>query len=222
MNPEPRTPHPDPHADAPVLLAGAKLPGARAALILLHGRGATAEDILALADAFAQPDVAYLAPQAANIHDWPQWYPQRFIMPLAANEPYLSSALRLVDAIVAGVVRAGLPHERIVIGGFSQGACLALEYVARNARRWGGALGFSGGLIGPPGMARAYSGTLAGTPVFLGVSSGDAHIPTASVRESAAALAALGGAVTTRVYPGGWHSIIDDEIEAGRAILAGV
>lgn len=211
-----------PHGAAPVLLHGAKLTEARAAVILLHGRGASAEDILSLADAFAQPDLTWLAPQAAVVNGGPQWYPHRFIAPLESNEPYLSSALRMVDEVVAGIVRGGLPHERIVMGGFSQGACLALEYVARNARRWGGALGFSGGLIGPPGMARTYGGSLAATPIFIGVSSGDPHIPTTSVQESAASLSALGGVVDARVYPGGWHTIIDDEIEAGRAILAGV
>jgi predicted esterase len=201
---------------------GVPVAQARAVMILLHGRGATAESILELAAAFAQDDAAYLAPQAPLIHHAPQWYPQRFLAALKDNEPYLSSALQTVDQLVAEVTASGVPHTRIVIGGFSQGACLALEYVARHARRWGGVLGYSGALIGPPDLPRSDTGTLDGTPVFIGSSEGDQHVPPASVRSSAAALTALGAQVTTRLYPGGWHTIIDDEIAAGRALLAAV
>lgn len=206
----------DPHAGQPVLTAGKPLAAASGALILIHGRGATAESILDLADYLPHPDLAYLAPQAADY----TWYPYSFLSPLARNEPYLSSALARVAAVVAQVEAAGIPPARIVLGGFSQGACLASEYVARHAQRYGGLLVFSGGLIGPEGAPRDYDGTLAGTPVFVGCSDVDPHIPIDRVRETADVLTRLGARVDSRVYPRMGHTINQDEIDAAAALVA--
>jgi predicted esterase len=141
-----------PHQGQPVLAAGAPLDQARAAMVLIHGRGASAQDILSLTDELSQPDVAYLAPQAAGN----TWYPYSFLAPLSSNEPYLSSALDVVAALLEHIAAAGIPAERTLLLGFSQGACLSLEFVARNARRYGGVAGLSGGLIGPDGASRDY------------------------------------------------------------------
>lgn len=205
-----------PQAGCQVLAVGRPLAEARGALVLIHGRGATAESILELADYLAQPDLAYLAPQAADY----TWYPYSFLMPIERNEPYLSSALACVGEVVAGVEAAGIPPERIFLGGFSQGACLASEYAARNARRFGGLLLFSGGLIGPDGTPRDYPGSLAGTPVFLGCSDSDPHIPADRVRETAVVLERLGGRVDSRLYPRMGHTINQDEMDAAAALLA--
>jgi len=205
----------DPHQGQPVRTAGAALADAPAAVIMLHGRGAAAAEILALAGELGHPELAYLAPQAAG-HSW---YPFRFMEPLERNEPDLSSALAVVDRLVAQTEAAGVPAEKIVVLGFSQGACLALEYAARDARRYGGVVGLSGGLIGPDGTPRDESGSLAGTPVFLGCSDVDAHIPKERVIESADVLRRLGGEVDARLYPGMGHTINRDELNAVRAIL---
>src|SRR5690606_34959596 len=196
--------HPnDPHAGGPLLTAGRPTAEARGALILIHGRGATAESILDLVEYLRHPALAYLAPQATGN----TWYPCSFLEPMARNEPYLSSALSRVGAVVAEVEAAGIPAERIFLGGFSQGACLAGEYVARNARRYGGLIAFSGGLIGPAGTPRDYAGSLDGTPVFLGCSDVDPHIPLGRVEETAAVLARLGARVDKRIYPRLGHTI---------------
>lgn len=197
-----------PHQGQPVLTAGQPLGQAKAAMILVHGRGATAQSILTLADEFKQPDFAYLAPQAAGN----TWYPYSFLAPLADNEPGLSSGLAALAAVLAQIEQEGLPAEKTILAGFSQGACLALEFVARNARRYGGAVAFSGGLIGPPGTPRDYPGLLEGTPVFLGCSDVDFHIPLERVHESAAVMKKLGGEVTERIYPDMGHTINQDEI----------
>lgn len=205
-----------PHQSQPVLAAGKPLSDAGGALILIHGRGASAESILDLAEYLPHPDLAYLAPQAADS----TWYPYAFLAPMANNEPYLSSALARVAEVVAQVEAAGLPPERIFLGGFSQGACLASEFVARNARRYGGLLVFSGGLIGRDGTPRDYQGSLAGTPVFIGCSDVDPHIPAGRVRETAAVLERLGATVDSRIYPRMGHTINQDEIDAAAALLA--
>lgn len=207
-----------PHDHAPVRRAGRPLAEAQAALILVHGRGATAESILSLADYLPHPSMAYLAPQAAGN----TWYPYSFLMPMEQNEPHLSSALARLASLLGDVERAGIPAERVVLAGFSQGACLASEFVARHAQRYGGLLVFSGGLIGPPGTPRAYEGTLAGTPVFLGCSDVDPHIPLARVNETAEVLARLGAAVDKRIYPRFGHTINQDEIDAAAALVATV
>ena len=198
----------DPHATAAVETAGAPLAQATAAMLMIHGRGATATSILELAAEFAAPNWAYIAPQAsANT-----WYPYSFLVPLERNEPYLTSALAAISRTFAQIVASGIPAERIVVLGFSQGACLASEWAARNAQRLGGVVGLSGGLIGPDGTKREYPGSLAHTPVFLGCSDVDAHIPAARVRESAAVLERLGANVTARLYPGMGHTVNADEI----------
>lgn len=206
----------DPHGGQPVLTAGAPAAKARAAVLLVHGRGASAPDILTLADEFGIPDVAYWAPQAAAN----TWYPYRFLEPLAKNEPWLSSALAKVGAVLGQIAAAGVPPEKTVLMGFSQGACLATEFGARNAKRYGGLVGLSGGLIGPDGTPRAYAGSLAGTPVFLGCSDVDPHIPAARVAHSAEVLGALGGAVTQRLYPNLAHTVNHDEVRWVQGLLA--
>jgi predicted esterase len=205
----------DPHGAQPLLAAGAPLTGARAVVIMIHGRGASAESILTLAPAFQAEGVAYLAPQAGG----GTWYPYGFMSPMQQNEPGISSGMRAIARAVGQAEAAGVPSERTVLLGFSQGACLASEFVARNARRYGGLAVLSGGLIGPDGTPRDYAGALDGTPVFLGCSDIDGHIPAPRVRESAEILRRLGGDVDMRLYPGMGHLVNDDEIEAVRAML---
>ncbi len=208
----------DPHRGQPVLAAGQPLDQAAGVLILVHGRGDSATGILGLAEVLGQPDFAYLAPQAAGN----TWYPYSFLAPIEGNEPGISSGIAALGAVVESAKAAGLPYERIVVGGFSQGACLATEFVARNARRYGGVLGFSGGLIGPEGTPRDYTGSLNGTPIFLGCSDVDFHIPKERVELTAQVLERLGGKVTNRLYPGMGHTINQDEIDFGRQILESV
>lgn len=209
---------PGPHAGQPLLAAGEPLEQARAAMLMLHGRGASAEDILSFVGELAQPEFAYLAPQASG-HTW---YPYGFLSPLEANEPYLGSALALLDAALAHITAAGVPLERVIVLGFSQGACLGLEYVARRARRYGGVVGWTGGLIGPDDTPRDYAGSLAGTPVFIGSSDVDPHVPLARVELTAEVLRRLGADVTTRIYPNMPHTVNEDEIAFVRAMMASV
>lgn len=205
-------------ADLELLVAGEPLAQARGAVVMIHGRGASAESILSLAESLQTDGLALLAPQAAG----GSWYPHSFLMPLDQNEPFLSAALAAVGATLAEVAAAGIGPERTVLLGFSQGACLATEWVARNARRYGGLLALSGGLIGPDETPRDYPGDLGGTPVFLGCSDVDFHIPVGRVRESAAILERLGGAVNLRLYPGMGHTVNQDELDTAQAILDGV
>lgn len=204
-----------PHQDQPVLIAGEPLEQARAAMIMVHGRGATARDILSLAGEFDASGFAFLAPQAAGN----TWYPNSFLKPIPSNEPGLSSGLAVLSALVEQLEDAGIPAERTILLGFSQGACLATEFVARNARRYGGVAGLSGGLIGPDGTPRDYPGSLDGTPVFLGCSDVDFHIPKERVEESAEVLERLGGSVTMRLYPGMGHTVNQDEITEVQRIM---
>jgi predicted esterase len=196
-------------------MAGEPISRARAAVLMLHGRGASAEDILSLANEFDQPGFAYLAPQAAGN----TWYPNRFLVPLQQNEPWLSSALGFVEAVLGEVINAGIRREQIMLLGFSQGACLTLEFAARNAGRYGGVVGFSGALIGPEDTPRDYPGSLAGTPVFLGCSDVDFHVPKEYVQQSAEVMKQLGGEVTMRLYPNMGHTINQDEIEFVRGMM---
>ena len=205
-----------PHENSQAYSAGAKLDEATAALILLHGRGATAEDILSLSTFLTQPGLAFLAPQAEDY----TWYPNRFIFPVEQNEPYLSSALDLVDKIVQQVTDTGISTEKIFIGGFSQGACLASEYVIRNPKKYGGLLVFSGGYIGPLNIQRQPNGDLNGTPVFLGCSDIDPHIPLERVKETTALLRAMGAQVTEKIYPAMGHTIINDEIKLAQELIS--
>ena len=208
-----------PHAGQALRRSGAALPEADAALILLHGRGGEAANMLGLATLLALPGVAGLAPQAAG-HSW---YPRRFTEPVGLNEPFLSSALSVVEDLVLRLNGAGLKAERVALLGFSQGACLALEFVRRHPQRFGAVLGLSDGLIGdvfqPPAVKDE---PLAGTPILLSCSQHDAHVPLARVRETELALRRLGASVTTRIRPGGVHGVHDDEIEATRALLASI
>jgi phospholipase/carboxylesterase len=205
----------DPHAGSPVVTAGAPVTEAAAAVIAIHGRGAAPVDILALQPAIEHRDVAWLAPAAAGR----RWYPNRFIADIASNEPYLGSALRRIETLVGDLVAQGVAHQHIVFLGFSQGACLASEFVARHPRRWGGLVVLSGGLIGPPGTVWNTAGSLAGTPVFLGCSDVDDHIPRERVDESAVILEGMGGDVTLRIYPGMGHTVSADEIQHARAVI---
>jgi phospholipase/carboxylesterase len=203
---------------ARILEAGVPLNSARAAAIMVHGRGASAEDILSLGAEFGQDDVAYLAPQAEG-HGW---YPYSFLAPLAQNEPHLGNALAALGATIEHLARQGFAPERIALIGFSQGGCLALEYAARNAKRYGALAGLSAGLIGPPGTPRAYPGSLAGTPAFLGCSDVDGHIPLARVHETRDVLTRMGAAVTERIYPGMGHTVNADEIAVVAGLLKGI
>jgi phospholipase/carboxylesterase len=198
-----------PHQGQPVLAAGEKLEHAKAALIMLHGRGASAEDILSLANEVNQPGFCYLAPQAAGY----TWYPKSFLGPIEENEPGLSSGLAVIASLLEQLAEAGIGAERTILVGFSQGACLALEFAARHAQRYGGVAGLSGGLIGPDSTPRDYPGSLAGTPLFLGCSDRDFHIPRQRVEFSAEVLKKLGGKVTARLYPNMGHTVNQDELQ---------
>jgi predicted esterase len=206
----------DPHASQPILHAGPAPERAAATLILVHGRGADAEGMLELFNELGLPDtVAAIAPQAAG-HTW---YPYSFLEPLELNQPYLDSALRRLGSIVDDLLARGVPAERIALLGFSQGACLAPEFAVRNARRYGAVMGLSGGVIGPPGTPRDYPGSLDATPVFLGCSDVDPHIPYARVIETADVFRRMNAAVDLRIYPGMAHTINQDEFDACRALL---
>ena len=197
-----------PHQGQPLLVAGESLEKAQAAMIMVHGRGASAEDILGLSVDLKQPGFVYLAPQAAGY----SWYPNSFLAPIASNEPGLSSGQAVIASILEQLAASGIPAERTVLLGFSQGACLSLEFVARNARRYGGVAGLSGALIGPDDTPRNYAGSLTGTPVFLGCSDVDFHIPKKRVLQAAEVLQRIGGIVTTRLYPRMGHTVNRDEL----------
>jgi predicted esterase len=207
----------DPHAGQPVLRAG--VPGAEARLvaILIHGRGASAENILQLAREFRASDVAYLAPQAAG-HTW---YPYSFLSPIPQNEPGITSGLRVIERLIESLGQQGVGSERVVLMGFSQGACLSLEFAARHARRYHAIAGLSGGLVGPPGAPRSYPGQFDGTPVFLGCSDVDPHIPLERVHETAEVFRRMGANVDERIYPGMGHTVSEDELAAVDALLRG-
>jgi len=200
----------DPHAGQPVLAMGPKPEEARLALICVHGRGASAEDILGLAQELRLDDVAYLAPQASS----QTWYPYSFLTPMEKNEPGITSGLGVIERLVALLADRGLPPDRVGLLGFSQGACLSLEYAARHARRYAAVIGLSGGLIGPPGTPRDYAGSLEGTPVFLGCSDIDPHIPLERVHESAEVFRRLGATIDERIYPRMAHTVNADELGA--------
>ena len=205
-----------PHQDSPVLRLGCDLQSARRAMIMLHGRGASAQDIAGVATAFELPaDMIVLAPQASsNI-----WYPQRLTATLESNEPYLSSAIRRIEELVAELSEHGIQPEQIIIAGFSQGASLSIEFILRHPARWGGLLAFSGGFIWPLGIPREVEGQLLGTPVFLGCSDVDPFIPLQRVMDTATALAEMGAQVTRRIYPGMEHTIIQNEIDLAQSII---
>jgi phospholipase/carboxylesterase len=205
----------DPHRDQPVLRKGSSPQDASGAVILLHGRGASASDILGLADDIYYPELTYLAPQAAGN----TWYPNSFLAPLEQNEPWLSSALKKVKDVVDSIVSSGVPRRKIVLAGFSQGACLSTEFVARHADHYGGLIAFTGGLIGPPGTRFQYAGSLAGMQAFLGSGDPDPHVPWQRVEASAGVLAEMGAEVTLRRYQGMPHAISEDEIQSAKPII---
>lgn len=204
-----------PHRGQPVLSTGESLSNAQAAMLMIHGRAARAADILSLANEFLQPGFAFLAPQAADN----TWYPNRFLVPLEENEPWLSSALELVGDVMSQIAAAGIPAERTILLGFSQGACLTLEFAARHAKRYGGVVGLSGALIGPDDTPRDYPGSLAGTPVFLGCSDVDFHVPKERVNETANVMRLMGSNVTQRLYPNMDHTINQDETDFIRSMM---
>lgn len=216
------------HTTDPVQLLASDEP--RAALVLCHGRGATAESLGALVDAVETPGLVAIAPRADHIGGMPQWYPNSFLAPLDENEPWLSAALAAVERAVDEARSLGLKDERIILGGFSQGACLAVEYAARNARRWGGVAALSGALIGTaesdnrePMLRGAggmytdkrleYDGSFEGTPVLLAASEHDAHIPIERLRDSADAVRAMNAELDLMVFPGSTHSILQAEVD---------
>jgi predicted esterase len=191
---------------------------ARAAVILLHGRGAGPGNIMDLVPAIAHPGVAYLAPAAMG----GTWYPRSFMAPIEQNEPGITSGISVVHALIDEVLSAGLPVERTMLLGFSQGACLACTAAQRRPDRYGGVVVFSGGLIGPPGATWTEQDTFRSAPVFFGCSDRDAHVPEPRVRESAAVFQRMGATVTARIYPGMGHLVNEDEIAFARALLAGL
>ena len=208
----------DPHRGQRVVHAGAGIGEGRGVVILVHGRGGSPETLVALAEGLEMPDLTYLAPAAANN----TWYPLSFLADRSANEPHLSSALETLARLVNDLTGRGIPASKIALLGFSQGACLAGEFAVRHAARYGGVIMYSGGLIGPPGTTWNNAGDFSGTPVFLGCSDVDAHIPKARVDESAEVFSRMGAAVTKRIYPGMGHVVNEDEIAAGRALLAAI
>jgi phospholipase/carboxylesterase len=204
-----------PHQGQPVRTAGVPLGGAKAAMVMVHGRGATAESILTLVPALDVDGFAFLAPQASGN----TWYPNSFLAPIPSNEPGISSGLQAIADVIARINDAGIPLDRVMLLGFSQGACLSVEYAARHAARYGGIACLSGGLIGPDSTPRNYTGSFDGTPAFLGCSDVDNHVPALRVTESAAVLRRMGADVTMKLYPGMGHLVNEDEIAAVAAMM---
>ncbi len=205
-----------PHQGQKLVTAGTPLDEATAALILVHGRGATARSIVQMGEEVHREGVALLAPQAARN----TWYPNSFLAPVERNEPGRSSGLQAVDDAVERAVEAGIDRERVLLLGFSQGACLASEYVARNPRRYGGLVALSGGLIGETVDPTSYDGDIEGTPVFVGCSDVDPHIPLERVKETSEAFELLNGDVDERIYEGMGHGVNEDELEAVAELVA--
>lgn len=203
------------HEGQPLVMRGVPLEESRAVAIMMHGRGRTTGDILELANRIGDSAFTYLAPAAKDN----TWYPYSFMQPIAENEPFLSSALTVYDSLINDLLRKGFSKERIVLLGFSQGACLTAEYAVRHADRYGGIILFTGGLIGPPGTCWNYPGAFHGTPLFLGTSDSDSFVPEERVRASALIFKQMGAQVIERVYPGMEHIVNDDEIAIARSIM---
>lgn len=200
-----------------IIEAGLPLPQAKKALILLHGRGGSAEDILTLREHLPVHDFYIVAPQATN-HSW---YPFSFLSPIQQNEPWFSSALNLVKSIVDDIQAAGIPAKHIYIGGFSQGACLTLEFATRNAQRWGGVFALTGGLIGDKVYPEHYQGDFAGTKVFIANSQNDPHVPLTRSEDSKTLMEKMGAQVNVKVYHDRPHTIVMDELQEAEKILVG-
>jgi predicted esterase len=205
-----------PHAGQPVERSGTPIASARAAVIMVHGRGAGPRNILDLEPRIGHDGVAYLAPAAAGN----AWYPKSFMAAIEENEPGISSGISVVHALIDEVVAAGIAQDHVVLLGFSQGACLACTAAQRRPGRYGGVIVFSGGLIGPPGTQWNTDGDFDGTPVFLGCSDVDSHVPEVRVRESAHVFERMRATVATRIYPGMGHLVNDDEAGAARELIA--
>ena len=205
----------EPHAGQPILTRGRPLGEGSAAMIMVHGRGAGPANILELAELLFHPAYTYLAPTAAGS----TWYPYSFMADVSSNEPDLTSALSVLEGLVRQVEGAGVPKDRIILLGFSQGACLTSEFAVRHAGRYGGVVAFSGGLIGPPGTSWNLDGSLEGTPVFLGCSDVDGHVPKTRVDESAEVFARMEAEVTKRISPGMGHLVNDDELSFAKGLV---
>jgi predicted esterase len=208
----------NPHARQPVATRSRTLEESRGVVVMIHGRGRDTDDILGVAERIGDPDFAYLAPAAKDN----SWYPYSFLEPIEKNEPHLYGTLEVFNELVNGLVGRGIPRWRIVLAGFSQGACLTAEYAIRHADRYGGILLFTGGLIGPPGTRWERGGSFEGTPIFLGTSDADEFVPEERVCESARVFERMGAEVTLHVYPGMDHVVNDDEIAGAKKILQGV
>lgn len=205
----------DPHGDQPLLLAGESLGSAQIALVLVHGRGDTPERMLPIARAAKATDVAILAPRAAG----KSWYPHRFSAPLATNQPFVDSALTSIDRAIRCAEDAGIPRSRTVIAGFSQGACLSLEYAVRNGTRYGGVVAMAGSLMGEPTDERMDAGNLERTPVVLSCGDADEYFPEALVRGALCSVGARGAETTFTLYRGVGHSIVGHQLETLQAIV---
>jgi len=203
------------HAAQPMIRWGTDLENTKLVVILIHGRGANADSMIPIARELETGDIHFILPQAAS----DRWYPQSAFGPIEDNEPDLSFALERMDMLVQELASNGLAYEQIVFGGFSQGACLASEYVARNARRYGGLFVFSGALLGPPDTPRDYFGSLDDMPVFIGGSDFDPWIPDYALNETAAVFERMGATVDFQVFPGMAHTVNQDEIDAVRILL---
>jgi phospholipase/carboxylesterase len=185
------------------------------AMILVHGRGATPESILTLADEFGEPELHYVAPRASQS----TWYPYSFLMPEIQNQPGLNSGLQAIHNLIETLLSMGINREKIIIGGFSQGACLATEFAARHPVKYGGIVALSGGLIGDSVDIGQYEGNMEGAPVFLGCSDVDPHIPVERVHETEAVFQKLGAEVTKKIYPGMPHTVIEDELKHVKKLI---
>ena len=198
-----------------IVRTGVPLESAKRAMILTHGRGADAQDILSMASLLPVKEFALLAPEAAGN----TWYPYSFLSPVDANEPFLTSALQLLSQTVSEIEAAGIPKENIYFLGFSQGACLTLEFVTRHAARYGGVIAFTGGLIGETIDTSNYGGDFGGMPVFIGTSDPDPHVPVSRVHDTTKILTSMHAQVTEKVYPMMGHTITMEEIEAAKQVV---
>jgi predicted esterase len=207
-----------PHAGQPVLTRGRPIGEGAAVMIMVHGRNASPESILELADSLDHPAFTYLAPAAQG----GTWYPLSFMAEIEKNEPGISSGISVIHDLIEGLLKLGIPTQRIMLLGFSQGACLSATAALRRPARYGGVICYSGGLIGPPGIRWDTTGSFDGTPVFLGCSDVDSHIPKARVDESKVAFETMGASVTERIYPGMGHLVNEDEIAFTRELMATV
>jgi predicted esterase len=206
---------PPPHGGLPVAARGRPLGAGRGVMVMVHGRGAGPDDLLSLVPLLGAADWTCLAPAAAG----GTWYPQSFLAPIDRNEPGITSGIAVVHGLVDDALAAGVPPERIVLLGFSQGGCLAVTAAYRRPMRYGGVVALSGGLIGPPGTTWPAAGSFDGAPAFLGCSDVDPHIPLTRLDETAAVLEGMGATVTTRIYPGMGHTVNDDELAMVRGMI---